>query len=250
LGHEITTNIIKSGLRIATMHTGGDKDIDYLMDIIEQASQESGMTIEQIRAKRHAFDHGGGAPRPAQIPRIKNLGMMASQNNTYLWKGGASQIAERYGIEYTSWVAPRKSMTDAGVMTGWEIDRPLPYKIFFFITKGMNRFHDGDQRVYGADQRTDRVIQLKAMTRWGAYYLLRENLQGTLEPGKFADFIVLDRDILSIPETEIPQTKVLMTMVGGKPVHLVSALARETGMQPAGPTTWNDPLPPGWGPEQ
>lgn len=249
LGYEITSNIIKSGLRIATMHTGGDKDIDYMMDIIEQSSKEVGISLDEIRAKRHAFDHGGGAPRPDQIPRIKNLGMMASQNNTYLWKSGASQIAKRYGIEYTSWVVPRKSMTDAGVMTTWEIDRPLSYKVFFFITKGMNRFHDGDQQVYGAGEKTDRFTQLKAMTRWGGYYVLREKRLGTLEKGAYADFIVLDRDILTVPDAEIAQIKVLMTMVGGKPQHLVSSLARDVGMQPVGPSTWNDPIPDGWVPE-
>ena len=79
------------------MHTGGDKDIDYYMDAIEQASQRAGLTLEEIRAKRHAFDHGSGGPRPDQIPRMKNLGMMASQNNTYLWGDTAAQKAERYG---------------------------------------------------------------------------------------------------------------------------------------------------------
>ncbi|MBI4460296.1 MAG: amidohydrolase family protein, partial [Acidobacteria bacterium] len=83
---ENMANIVKSGLRIATMHSGGDKDIEYLLDIIEQASAEVGMTAEEIRAKRHAFDHGHGAPRPDQIPRMKKLGMMASQNNYLLWK--------------------------------------------------------------------------------------------------------------------------------------------------------------------
>ncbi len=72
------------------------------------------------------------------------------------------------------------------------------------------------------------------------------NLLGTLEPGKFSDFILLDRDFLTIPETEIPDTKVLMTVVGGKTIHLVSSLAREIGMQPVGATTWKERIPTGW----
>ena len=248
VGREIMERIVESGLRIATMHTGGDKDIDYFMDAVEQGSQKAGLTLDQIRAKRHAFDHGAGAPRPEQIPRMKRLGILASEINTILWEThrGASLIAKQFGIEYTSWVVPRKSLTDAGIPTGFEIDRPLPHKVFFFITKGMNRYNDRDQKVYGPNEKTDRITQLKALTRWGAYYLLRENLQGTLEPGKFADFIVLDKDFLTVPEEQIPSVRVLLTVVGGKTVHLLSELAGEIGMPPVGPGTWKEPIPKGW----
>lgn len=245
-GREILERIIATGNRVATMHTGGDKDIDYYMDAIEQASRRAGLTLGEIRVKRHAFDHGSGGSRPDQIPRIKNLGMMASQNNTYLWGDTAAQKAEKYGIEYANWVVPRRSMAEAGVMTTAEIDRGLPEKVFLFILKGMNRTSDLDGQVYGPRERTDRILQLKAHTRWGAYYVLRENLLGTLEPGKFADFMVLDRDFLTIPEADIPNINVLMTVVGGKSIHLVSSLAAEIGMQPVGATTWKEKIPAGW----
>ncbi|MBI3896360.1 MAG: amidohydrolase family protein [Acidobacteria bacterium] len=241
-GRETLERIIKSGGRIATMHSYADKDIDYLMDGIEIASREAGFTVDQIRAKRHAFDHASGAPRPDQLPRIKTLGMMVSMINTVLWEDRTGYDmtfrVRDYGIEYANWTVPRKSVNDAGIMNTFEIDRALPEKTFFFILKGMTRFNDKDQRVYGPAERTDRITQLKALTRWGGYYVLRENLLGTLEPGKFADFIILDRDFLTIPEEQIPQTQVLMTVVGGRTVHLGSALAREIGMTPVGSTTW------------
>jgi predicted amidohydrolase YtcJ len=248
VAREILDRIIESGLRVATMHTGGDKDIDYFMDSVEQASKKAGFTLEQIRAKRHAFDHGAGAPRPEQIPRMKNFGILASQINTILWEThrGASMIAKQYGVEYASWVVPRKRLTEAGIQTGFEIDRPLPHKVFFFITKGMNRLNDRDGKVYGPDQRTDRIVQLKALTNWGAYYLMKEKTMGTLEAGKLADYIVLDKDFLTVAEAEIPNLQVLMTVVGGKTVHLTPALAAEFGMTAVGPSTWKEPIPAGW----
>ena len=240
-----TELIIKSGLRIATMHTFGDQDIDYLLDAIEKASREAGFTLEEIRAQRHTFDGGGGAPRPDQILRMKRLGMIATLYNWNL-EGIASRIAAMYGTEYANWVVPRMSLTKAGVMTTAAIDDPLPRSLFPRILKGMNRYDEADQKVYGPGERADRIIQLKALTRWGAHYMLRENLLGTLEPGKFADFIVLDKDYLTIPEDQIPSIRVLMTAVGGKVVHLTASLAKEIGMQPVGPTTWKEEIPPGW----
>ena len=64
--------------------------------------------------------------------------------------------------------------------------------------------------------------------------LAKEDVLGSLEVNKWADFIVLDRDYLTVPENEIEDLRVLMTVVGGKIVHLVPSLGRETGMEPTG----------------
>ena len=241
-GYEMITKIIKAGGRVATMHSGGDKDIDYFLDAIVKASRESGMTMDQIREKRHAFDHASGAPRPDQIPIVKNLGMLVSMINTVLWENrrdyDISFRVRNYGIEYAHWAVPRKSVTAAGIMNGFEIDRALPHKLWYFIYTGMTRMNDTDQRVYGPSERTDRITQLKSLTTWASYYFLREKVMGSLERGKFADFIVLDRDFLTIPENDIPNVRVLMTAVGGKVIHLTPELASEIGLQPAGPVTW------------
>ena len=76
--------------------------------------------------------------------------------------------------------------------------------------------------------------------------MLRENVMGTLEAGKYADFVILDKDILTVPEDQIPGIRVLMTAVGGKVVHLTSAFGGEIGMQPVGATTWKEKFPEGW----
>ena len=75
---------------------------------------------------------------------------------------------------------------------------------------------------------------MKTATIWGAYYLLRENQIGSLTKGSFADYLVLDRDYLTIPEDDIPNTRILMSVVGDKVIHLVPSLARELGQKAAG----------------
>jgi predicted amidohydrolase YtcJ len=110
----------------------------------------------------------------------------------------------------------------------------------------MTRVDRENKKVYAPDERADRIIQLKALTRWGAYAMLRDNLLGTLEPGKLADFIVLDRDFLTIPEDEIPSIRVLMTAVGGKTVYVAPTFGSEVGIGSIGPTTWKEKVPQGW----
>jgi len=228
------------------MHSGGDKDIDYLMDIVEQQSAAAGFTLEQIRARRHGFDHASGAPRPDQIPRIKRLGMMISMLNTMLWENNraydASYRVKNYGEEYAHYIVPRQSVTRGEIMNTQEIDRPLPHYMFYNIWVGMTRYNEACERYYAQEEGTDLVTQLKSSTIWGAYYLLRENRIGSLEKGKLADFIVLDRDVMTIPEDDIPNVKVLMTVLGGKTLHLLQGLGDELSMAPAGPVTW--PLKP------
>lgn len=244
VGREVLNRIIRTGGRIATMHTDGDKDIEYLLDAIEEESAKAGFTLDEIRAKRQTFDHLDGAPRPDQIPRIKKLGMVLSGQNWYLNSDGqitgASGYAKSYGEKYSCWVVPRKSLFDAGIKVGWEVDKPVPWLIFQRVLDGMTRYNTRYKKVYCPEERTSRIVQLKAMTTWGAYYMLRENLIGSIEPGKFADFIVLDKDFFTVPEQEVPNVHVLMTVVGGKTVHLMPSLAQELGMRATGPVTWKE----------
>lgn len=67
--------------------------------------------------------------------------------------------------------------------------------------------------------RLTREEALRSFTSWSAFAQFAERRTGSLEPGKLADFAVLDRDIMTCPLEDIPATRVLMTVVGGKRVH-------------------------------
>lgn len=69
------------------------------------------------------------------------------------------------------------------------------------------------------EQKLTREEALKSYTIWAAYAEFNETRKGSLEPGKLADFAVLDRDIMTCPESEIKDTRVLMTVVGGETVY-------------------------------
>jgi urease alpha subunit len=88
--------------------------------------------------------------------------------------------------------------------------------------------------VWVPDERIDRVHALKMWTRWAANYVRKPEKLGSLEVGKLADLVVLDRDYFTIPEDEILKVRPLMTVVGGRTVALNASLAKEFGIEPVG----------------
>ena len=69
------------------------------------------------------------------------------------------------------------------------------------------------------EEGVDRVTALKMATTWASEYMLAEDTIGTLEPGKYADFAILDKDFFSIPVNEIPNLEVIATGLSGEVVY-------------------------------
>ena len=104
---------------------------------------------------------------------------------------------------------------------------------FYHIEYAVTR-KDSKGRTWGPKQAVDKETALKMFTRWAAEYVLRENELGSLEPGKWADFAILDRDYLSVPGDDISKINVLMTVLGGKPVYTDREFAKAYGLKVAG----------------
>ncbi|HWP56852.1 MAG TPA: amidohydrolase family protein [Candidatus Acidoferrales bacterium] len=215
---EFIEDAVARGLRIAGTHTAGDKAADVMLEAIEKGSARAGFTIDQIRARGHALDHCALNPRPDQIPRLQKLNITMSCAPKYI--ADSPEVLKDYGEQYLTWIAPVKSLIDSGVKTVLEIDDRDIFKVgtaFHYIDAMVNREVEG--KVYAGRERVDRVIALKTATSWAAEYVLRQNVLGTLERGKYADLLVLNADYFTVPEKEIKKIRPLMTMVGGKIVY-------------------------------
>ena len=207
-----------------------------IMNIIIQASKEAGISDEEVRAKRHAFDHTTMWPRPDQVALLNKYNFQASGDGYEIIQASPA-VFEIFGENAASWIVPKKRLVEGKVYNSIEVDRALPSTDLTIFSGGISPIitrKAWDGKVYATSQAVDRETALKVATTWGAYYVLREKELGSLKPGYWADFIVLDKDYLTVPVDEIANLKVLMTVVGGKVVHLVPSVARENGMQPAG----------------
>jgi hypothetical protein len=113
-------------------------------------------------------------------------------------------------------VTPLRAYIDAGIPVSLGTDTPVvPYPplwvLYHFITR--DTISAG---VMGEDQKVSREEALRAMTLRGAALTFEENLKGTLEPGKLADLVVLEEDILTCEPERIRDMGISLTMVGGK----------------------------------
>ncbi|MBI4444305.1 MAG: amidohydrolase family protein [Acidobacteria bacterium] len=231
---QVLSEMIRAGLRISGTHIQGDLALDSFLDAIEDGSKEAGFTQDEIQAKRHNVDHCGLSPRPDQYERLKRLGIIMSCGPKYIPSISPRALRD-YGEKYLEWVSPMKSLIDSGVKTVWEIDdhNVAEKGAFYFLELAVTRKGD-DGRVWAQSQRIDRTLALKTATSWAAEYVLRPEVLGSLEPGKWADFLVLNRDYFTVPEDSIRDVRPLMTVVGGKTIYLDPGLAAELGIKPVG----------------
>jgi predicted amidohydrolase YtcJ len=209
---------IKAGNRLTGTHTSGDLAADHLMDVIEQASAAAGMTPDQIRAKSHTIDHCNSYPRPDQIERGKKLNI--------LWNCGANFIetdaadgAAWYGEQFANErMVPIASILKAGGRVTGQGEGVSGGSYFANLEMLLTR-KDSKGRVWGKQEAIDRKDLLRMYTIWSADYVSRQDRLGSLEPGKLADLVVLDKDYMTLPAEQFHTIHALMTMIGGKVVY-------------------------------
>jgi predicted amidohydrolase YtcJ len=194
-------------------HAVGDAAIDEALDAFEYANRQ-----QSIVGRRWMIDHAF-LLRPDHYDRVKNLGLII--NSQYMhnyqlgelilraWKRPLADMSERYG----DWVAH-------GVVFAGGSDGPVSYhaepllEIYGEITR-----KTGWGGSLGPDQGVSREQAIRSVTSISALTSFEENVKGSIEPGKYADFVVLSRDILAIPADAIKDTRVVATVLGGKTVY-------------------------------
>lgn len=229
----------KYGFRISAMHSGGDRGIESYLDAVEELVKQ----YPDIAQRRWAIDHCRYI-NDSHAVRAKKLGIIFSCGPKYVYPGDKGDIGA-YSILYGPEIAadvvvPLRRLIDHGLRTTMQIDQHAFYT-FLALEVAVNR-KDASGKVWGPQQRISRKEALYTYTRWSSEYVLKENVLGSIEPGKYADFTVLDKDYLTVPEDEIGMINPVLTVMGGKIVHTQQEFATSLSLPQVGfrgnPTSW------------
>jgi predicted amidohydrolase YtcJ len=215
-------NAIRTGWRIKGVHTCGSESLRRFTQMVDSAIKDTGMTIEDVREQHYALEHCDMiGKQPDVIDRLKRYGIIISCGPDLM--STFAPTVRDYG-PYNSpehlktFFLPFKTWIESGVLLvgqhwgggafaegGGEGSlgggRQPP---FFMPWLAMSR-HVGEW-IWAPEERIDRVRALKMWTRWAARYVMKEDMLGSLEEGKFADVVILDRDYFTIPENDIPRS--------------------------------------------
>lgn len=193
------------------MHAIGDRGNRETLDIFQWAFTNN-PEEEDLRWRVEHAQH----LHPDDIPRFGNMQVIASMQGIHATSDGP-WIADRLGHERVDWGAyVWRDLMDAGAIIANGTDAPVedvdPVASYYSSVSRM--MSNGE--VLTPRQKMSRMEALKSYTINNAYAGFEEDIKGSLEVGKLADITVLDRDILTIPEEDIPNIAISYTIVGGE----------------------------------
>jgi predicted amidohydrolase YtcJ len=200
-----------------TAHVQGGAAIDTLLDSFEKLNQQ-----KPIAPTRSHVMHGSMMSVDA-IGRMKRMGVLADVQPGWLYYD-VPALEKVFGIQNLRYFFPVRSLLDAGIVTaggsdhmiGYDKDNAVnPFDPFFNMWMTITRRTRAGEVVY-PEEKVTRIEALKMYTVWAAYLEFSEKTKGSIETGKLADLVVIDRDYLTCPEDEVRSIQPLMTLIEGR----------------------------------
>ena len=213
---------LRRGFQINT-HAIGDRGNRLVLDAYEAALRQVPVADHRFRVEHAQILAPDDIPRFAELDVIPSMQAVHQTSDMY-WAG--NRLGDTRLLGAYAW----RSLLDTGVPVPNGSDFPVeavnPLLSFHaaFTRQDASNFPVGG---WFPAQRMTREEALESMTIWPAYAAFQEDVLGSLTPGKYADFVVLDQDIMRVAPESVLATKVLATYVGGKAVYRAKGTAAE-----------------------
>ena len=209
--HDLISASAKSGLRVNAI-TYNHATLDAGLTVLEKVHE-----VIPIGDRRFVLQHLSFVTED-NLVRLKALGIVpVIVPGTTIWKNGLGRTKDLTDSEASTYV-PLQSFVKKGVPFVFATDN-VPIEPVKTMWGAITRKDALTGQVVVRDQRISRADALRAFTINGAYLTFEEDKKGSIEMGKLGDLAVLSADLLTVPEDEIRDIQVLMTVVGGITVY-------------------------------
>ncbi len=195
-------------------HAIGDRANREVLDIYQRTFEDPG----SLRDARWRIEHAQHL-HPADLERFGELGVIASMQTVHA-TSDAPWVPRRLGEERAGEGAYRwQDLWERGVVVANGTDAPVEDvdPIASFWAAISRALPDGGR--FDPDQRLTREQALQSYTLNNAFAAFEEDIKGSITPGKLADIVVLSRDIMVVPEDEVLDARVDLTILGGDVVY-------------------------------
>jgi predicted amidohydrolase YtcJ len=201
------------------VHVTGDAGVARVLGVLEDLDRQAAVKPHRFTITHAYF------PTPELAARAGRLGVCVD-TQAYLYYKDSETIGAIYGPAWAERLIGLGTWQRGGVavainsdhMIGLDPNRAMnSFNPFLTMAIAVRRVNQ-QGHVFGPEQRVDRLAALRMMTATAAWLGFHEHEVGSIEPGKLADLVLLDRDFLVCPDREIAQIKVLATVVDGRAV--------------------------------
>ena len=216
--YEVAKKGLEHGFQVCT-HAIGDRTNREVLDMYEKAFKANPEAAVDVRYRIEHAQH----LNPADIPRFSELGVIAAMQAIHMSSDRPWAI-ERMGLKRIvegAYVWQKLLQSGAVIVNGTDVPvEPIDPIASFYASISRKTLKGEPEGGYEPDQKMTREQALKSYTLDAAYGAFEESIKGSVEIGKVADFTVFSNDLMTVPENEVLNTKVDMTIVNGKVAYI------------------------------
>ncbi len=206
---------LKQGIQIET-HVIGDRAVRELLNWYGEAQEALPQSEWATTDLRWRMEHAQ-VIHPSDQARFVEMDVLPSMQPSH-GIGDLNFALARLGIERLAYAYPWRDLVNQGLIILGGSDAPVEVgdpRIEFYAAVARKRLDGSSGEGWHPELAVSRETALKMFTIWPAYGAFQEDIRGSVEVGKLADFTVFDRDLMTVTETEILEAENVMTIVGG-----------------------------------